>query len=269
MATLYKEVQAMVARVAQWRKMTYVVKVSNQPISGSNPNSVMAAMANTMVYADPRNDITNDVVFNLNRMYKATGGTAAKTLARAGGAARHPRRPARAAPGTGAAAPMAELSRAEARHSPQPRPTWPRAGRPDRKRQRARQSARRLRLALSLAAACQRSGRQPGSTDGDDLRPGADAGARTRFAQAGEGKDMRMLTARRPQRTLARATEVRGVGFFHGADVAVRFHPAEPDTGIVFVRTDLPDQPSVPAQSATWFRRSAGRPSSTARPRSR
>ncbi len=34
----------------------------------------MAAMANTMVYADPRNDITNDVVFNLNRIYKATGG---------------------------------------------------------------------------------------------------------------------------------------------------------------------------------------------------
>jgi Skp family chaperone for outer membrane proteins len=81
MATLYKEVQAMVARIAQWKKMTYIVKVSNQPISGSNPNSVMAAMANTMVYADPRNDITNDVVYNLNRLYKATGGTSAKAAA--------------------------------------------------------------------------------------------------------------------------------------------------------------------------------------------
>jgi outer membrane protein len=81
MATLYKEIQAMVARVAQWRKMTYVVKVSNQPISGSNPNSVMAAMANTMVYADPRNDVTNDVVYNLNRLYKATGGAVPKTSA--------------------------------------------------------------------------------------------------------------------------------------------------------------------------------------------
>ena len=76
MATLYKEVQAMVARIAQWKKMTYIVKVSNQPISGSNPNSVMAAMANTVVYADARNDITNDVVYNLNRIYKATGGGA-------------------------------------------------------------------------------------------------------------------------------------------------------------------------------------------------
>lgn len=78
MATLYKEIQAMVARVAQWKKMTYVVKVSNQPISGSNPNSVMAAMANTMVYADPRNDVTNDVIYNLNRLFKATGGAAPK-----------------------------------------------------------------------------------------------------------------------------------------------------------------------------------------------
>jgi len=83
MATLYKEVQAMVARIAKWRKMTYIVKVSNQPISGSNPNSVMAAMANTMVYADPTNDITNDVVYNLNRIYKATGGPSVKGSATA------------------------------------------------------------------------------------------------------------------------------------------------------------------------------------------
>jgi outer membrane protein len=87
MATLYKEIQAMVARVAKWRKMTYVVKVSNQPISGGNPNSVMAAMANTMVYADPSNDITNDVVYNLNRMYKATGGPAPKGSAAPGSVA--------------------------------------------------------------------------------------------------------------------------------------------------------------------------------------
>jgi outer membrane protein len=76
MATLYKEIQTMVGLVARWRKMTYIVKVSNQPISGANPNSVMAAMANTVVYADNRNDITNDVVFNLNKRYKSTGGPA-------------------------------------------------------------------------------------------------------------------------------------------------------------------------------------------------
>jgi Skp family chaperone for outer membrane proteins len=70
-ASMYKEVQAMVAGVAKWRGLTYIVKVSNRPVSGNDPDSVMAAMNNLMVYADPRNDITSDVVFNLNRIYKA------------------------------------------------------------------------------------------------------------------------------------------------------------------------------------------------------
>jgi UDP-3-O-[3-hydroxymyristoyl] N-acetylglucosamine deacetylase / 3-hydroxyacyl-[acyl-carrier-protein] dehydratase len=56
-----------------------------------------------------------------------------------------------------------------------------------------------------------------------------------------------MSSARRLQRTLANETEVRGVGFIHGSDVAMRFRPSAPDTGIVFVRTDLPDRPSVRA----------------------
>ena len=56
-----------------------------------------------------------------------------------------------------------------------------------------------------------------------------------------------MLTAKRLQRTIARDAEVRGIGFFQGSDVALRFRPAPADTGIVFVRTDLPGCPSVPA----------------------
>ncbi len=59
-----------------------------------------------------------------------------------------------------------------------------------------------------------------------------------------------MLKATRPQRTLAGVAEVRGVGFFHATDVAIRFHPAEPDAGIVFERCDLPDRPRVPARIA-------------------
>ncbi len=57
-----------------------------------------------------------------------------------------------------------------------------------------------------------------------------------------------MLKATRPQRTLAGVAEVRGVGFFRGADVSLRFHPAAPDTGIVFERCDLPDRPRVAAR---------------------
>jgi outer membrane protein len=93
MATLYKEIQAMVARIAQWREMNYVVKVSNQPISGTDPNSVMGAISSTMVYADPRNDITSDVVHNLNRLYQATASPTPKASNRT---------PAAASPGNGA-----------------------------------------------------------------------------------------------------------------------------------------------------------------------
>jgi outer membrane protein len=77
-ATLYKEVQSMVGRIAKYRGFVYVVRVSNDPITGANPNAAMAAVERTIVYADPRNDITNDVIFNLNREYKASGGVVPK-----------------------------------------------------------------------------------------------------------------------------------------------------------------------------------------------
>jgi outer membrane protein len=85
LSTIYKEVQDMVRRVAQFKGMTYVVQVSNEPVTSADPRTVMAAMAKTVVYADPRNDITQDVVHNLNRMYKAAGGTAPRTAAPAAG----------------------------------------------------------------------------------------------------------------------------------------------------------------------------------------
>lgn len=52
---------------------------------------------------------------------------------------------------------------------------------------------------------------------------------------------------KRRQRTLARDAEVRGVGYLTGADVRLRFRPAQEDAGLVFVRVDLPDKPRVPA----------------------
>jgi hypothetical protein len=61
----------MVTAIAQWRKMNYVVRVTNLQPSGADPSTVMAALQNTMIYYDQRNDITNDVIFNLNRRYKA------------------------------------------------------------------------------------------------------------------------------------------------------------------------------------------------------
>lgn len=52
------------------------------------------------------------------------------------------------------------------------------------------------------------------------------------------------------QRTIRRAAAVVGFGFFTNADVTARFLPAEPDSGVTFVRTDLPGRPEIPATIA-------------------
>jgi UDP-3-O-[3-hydroxymyristoyl] N-acetylglucosamine deacetylase/3-hydroxyacyl-[acyl-carrier-protein] dehydratase len=51
----------------------------------------------------------------------------------------------------------------------------------------------------------------------------------------------------RNQRTIRNAFELRGVGLHEGQAVSVQVRPGGRDTGIVFVRGDLPDAESVPA----------------------
>jgi UDP-3-O-acyl N-acetylglucosamine deacetylase len=53
--------------------------------------------------------------------------------------------------------------------------------------------------------------------------------------------------AYRYQRTICRTAEVWGVGLLTGATVRLRFRPAPPDSGVVFVRTDLRPAVHVPA----------------------
>lgn len=47
------------------------------------------------------------------------------------------------------------------------------------------------------------------------------------------------------QRTISREISLSGKGLHTGNGVNMKFRPAEPDSGIRFVRTDLPDKPSV------------------------
>lgn len=49
------------------------------------------------------------------------------------------------------------------------------------------------------------------------------------------------------QTTISKRVDIGGVGLFSGHPVTVTFVPAEPDTGILFIRTDLPGSPQVPA----------------------
>lgn len=50
------------------------------------------------------------------------------------------------------------------------------------------------------------------------------------------------------QTTLARAVSYNGIGLHAANEVHMVLRPAPADTGIVFVRTDLPGKPSVPAK---------------------
>lgn len=54
----------------------------------------------------------------------------------------------------------------------------------------------------------------------------------------------------RSQRTLARSAEVVGFGYWSGRDVRLEFRPAAPDTGVVFLRTDLPRPVRIPVNPA-------------------
>ncbi|MBI2824233.1 MAG: UDP-3-O-[3-hydroxymyristoyl] N-acetylglucosamine deacetylase [Planctomycetia bacterium] len=54
----------------------------------------------------------------------------------------------------------------------------------------------------------------------------------------------------RQQRTIAKPAVVDGFGYWTGRDVRVEFRPASPDTGIVFVRQDLPRPQRIPATVA-------------------
>lgn len=62
------------------------------------------------------------------------------------------------------------------------------------------------------------------------------------------------------QRTIAGEARVNGIGLHSGEPCNATFRPAPPDTGVVFVRTDLPGRPAIrahPARLCQRMRRSA------------
>ena len=58
------------------------------------------------------------------------------------------------------------------------------------------------------------------------------------------------VAAGRMQRTLKSPVEYRGVGLHSGKEIRITVRPAEPGTGVTFVRTDLDDHPVVRAHGA-------------------
>ena len=49
------------------------------------------------------------------------------------------------------------------------------------------------------------------------------------------------------QTTFAISTEIKGIGLHSGLESKMTFYPAEPDSGIIFVRSDLPGKPRISA----------------------
>jgi UDP-3-O-[3-hydroxymyristoyl] N-acetylglucosamine deacetylase len=56
------------------------------------------------------------------------------------------------------------------------------------------------------------------------------------------------MFTRRNQQTIAKSCSVEGFGYWSSRDIRVEFRPAEANTGIVFVRADLPGCPRIPAR---------------------
>lgn len=52
----------------------------------------------------------------------------------------------------------------------------------------------------------------------------------------------------RPQNTISRPVALTGFGYWSGLDVTIEFRPAAENTGIRFVRVDLPGHPVIPAR---------------------
>ena len=58
------------------------------------------------------------------------------------------------------------------------------------------------------------------------------------------------------QKTIAKPASLEGLGLFTGESVRLTFKPAQPDTGIVFVRTDQPEPVTIPVRLSALTQRS-------------
>jgi hypothetical protein len=75
MAQIYDEVQRATAAVARAKGLIYVVKVSPRPLSDTDPEATRGALDRSVVYADPRTDITEEVLRALNGAYRSAEDT--------------------------------------------------------------------------------------------------------------------------------------------------------------------------------------------------
>ncbi len=72
-ARLLDEIQATIADIARARGFDYVVRADARPEPDASHLDVIAALKRSVLYANPRNDITEEVIRELNRRFEAAG----------------------------------------------------------------------------------------------------------------------------------------------------------------------------------------------------
>ncbi len=79
-AGILEEIRDVIAAVAKARGLDYVIKAEARPLrqTDADPSQVLAAMNRSVLYANPRNDITEEVIRELNRPFEAAGDKATR-----------------------------------------------------------------------------------------------------------------------------------------------------------------------------------------------
>jgi Skp family chaperone for outer membrane proteins len=72
-ASVLEDVQEVIAAAAKDKGLDYVVKVDPGPQPDATPVNVHAAFNRSVLYANPRNDITEEVIRELNRRFESAG----------------------------------------------------------------------------------------------------------------------------------------------------------------------------------------------------
>jgi len=67
MSEIYGEIQAAIARAAKRKGLSHVVRITRDLPSPTDPNKLTKLLNGSILFADPRNDLTDEVIHDLNR----------------------------------------------------------------------------------------------------------------------------------------------------------------------------------------------------------
>ena len=77
--SLWKEIQETIAAIAKAKGLNYVVKIESRLKPDSGLMEVLAVAKGSIVYADPRKDLTEEVIRDLNQRFHAGGAKTSKS----------------------------------------------------------------------------------------------------------------------------------------------------------------------------------------------